>query len=207
MEELTALCAAARKEEVWAEFVAHTRAAIGTVCGRVARRWGARDPALVEELVQETYAKLLAGPTLRGFQPRGPGSALGFVKVVAAGVAHDHFKQRIAQKRGGGAQDLDWEQVEPTLAAAAPSADQALLHAEIEACLASLAGGATVRRDLLIFQMHYRLGMTAGAIASIPALELSPKGVESALARMIRLIRQRLGVPDGENVRSRGAEI
>lgn len=203
LEGLIVLCAKARTEEAWAELVARTRPTITAVCGRVARRWGARDATAAEELAQETYTRLLEG-ALNEFQPRAPGSGLAWLKVVAAGVSHDHYRQRATQKRGGGVIEPDWDKTEATLPSANTPADEALLFEEVERCLAAMNSEARVGRDLLIFQLHYRLGLTAEAIASIPALELTPKGVESALARMIRRIRRRLAKPAGEEATAAG---
>lgn len=200
LEELIALCAEERTEGAWTELVARTRPAIMAVCGRVARRWGARDSTAAEELAQETYARLLAS-ALRDFEPRQAGSGLAWLKVVAAGVSHDHFKLQAAQKRGGGVIEPNWDQTEATQPSAGPGADEILLLVEVERCLTAVAMGcdARVSRDLLIFQLHYRLGLSAEAIASIPAVELTSKGVESALARMLRQLRRRLAHPAAED--------
>jgi hypothetical protein len=46
-------------------------------------------------------------------------------------------------------------------------------------------------RDLLIFRLYFRVGLTARQIASLP-LGLTEKGVESALRHMVQLLRSRL---------------
>jgi len=44
-------------------------------------------------------------------------------------------------------------------------------------------------RDRNLFWLYYRQGLTADAISRIPAIGLSAKGVESALLRLTRLLR------------------
>lgn len=189
LEELLSRCADEPQEDDWAELAQRTRQELAAVCGRVARRWGHRDVSVAEDMVQEVYARLVATPALSRFEARGEGSALRYLKAIAAAVTHDHFRGIAAQKRGGGVEELplyDW--AEPATKGQGDSEQQLLLH-EVETVLQRLGGGSGVDRNLLIFQLHYRLGLSAQAIASIPALELSAKGVESALARMVRLIQ------------------
>ncbi|TAN22641.1 MAG: sigma-70 family RNA polymerase sigma factor [Acidobacteria bacterium] len=189
LEELLSRCAGAPQEDDWAALAQRTRKELAAVCGRVARRWGNRDLSVAEDMVQEVYARLVATPALSRFEARGEGSGLRYLKAIAAAVTHDHFRGIAAQKRGGGVEELplyDW--AEPA-ASGNGGAEQQLLLSEVESALQRLSRVGGVDRNLLIFQLHYRLGMTAQAIASIPALELSAKGVESALGRMIRLIQ------------------
>ncbi len=44
-------------------------------------------------------------------------------------------------------------------------------------------------RDRNLFWLYYRQGLTAQAISQIPSIGLSAKGVESAIARLTRLLR------------------
>jgi DNA-directed RNA polymerase specialized sigma24 family protein len=56
--------------------------------------------------------------------------------------------------------------------------------------LLRLSPGTVTPRDRNLFWLYYRNGMTAEAISQIPAMQLTAKGVESALQRMTRLLRE-----------------
>jgi RNA polymerase sigma-70 factor (ECF subfamily) len=47
-------------------------------------------------------------------------------------------------------------------------------------------------RDKLVFLLYYRQGFTAKAIAELPGIQLSEKGVESCLLRLTRHLRQHI---------------
>ena len=47
-------------------------------------------------------------------------------------------------------------------------------------------------RDRTIFWLHFRLGMSAHAIARMSTLHLTSKGVESSLRRTLSLLRKAL---------------
>lgn len=193
---LVAACVAG-EARAWEEFVRRTQPVVARACLRAARGWGERNPAVIEELVQDTYTKLVTGGLLTSFQPGHPDAIFGFLKVVATRVAHDHCKAMHAEKRGGGSEPLsqggEREGAEPRAAATAPSAEGEVLLRQIEACVGEFASSQEVNRDLLIFQLYYRLGLSAAAIASIPSLGLSLKGVESFLNRLTRQVREKLG--------------
>jgi DNA-directed RNA polymerase specialized sigma24 family protein len=63
---------------------------------------------------------------------------------------------------------------------------------QIDAHLGRLAVGQNLERDRRVFWLYYRVGLTANAIASLPAIGLSTKGVESTILRLTRLLRQEL---------------
>ena len=69
---------------------------------------------------------------------------------------------------------------------------RSILLREINAALGRLAVGQNLERDRRVFWLYYRVGLTANAIASLPAIGLSTKGVESTILRLTRLLRQEL---------------
>jgi len=177
---------------------------------RTAQHWGAAQPALLDDLVQETYAKLCTDGCrlLREFECSHPDAVFGFLKVLTANVVHDHFRAQHAAKRGERVQAALPEGAEPAAGeshAGHPRAieREILLH-ELEAMLAGGAPAAATanaaeERDALIFRLYYRDGLTAAAIAAQPQLGLSAKGVESAILRMTRALRERVRAPGGMN--------
>jgi RNA polymerase sigma-70 factor, ECF subfamily len=70
--------------------------------------------------------------------------------------------------------------------------DRDLLIQQIDACLLTVASGPNSVRDRRIFWLYYRVGLAASAIAALPTIGLSTKGVESTLLRLTRQIRGHL---------------
>lgn len=181
----------------WREFVERFQRVIATVACRVARRWGENAQEVVDDLVQETYLKLCSDQAriLREFQSSHPDAIFGFLKVVAANVANDHFKRLHTGKRGADV-TRPWEHAERTASASghgdAASMERAMLIGEIDSCLRSEVPPEMRERDCTIFSLYYRQGLTAKEIAALPSIGLSVKGVESTLHRLMRLVRTHL---------------
>jgi RNA polymerase sigma-70 factor (ECF subfamily) len=64
-----------------------------------------------------------------------------------------------------------------------------ILLEEIDTILKVHAHEPNFERDRAIFWLYYRTGLTAKAIAALPGVKLSAKGVESTLLRLTRQIR------------------
>jgi RNA polymerase sigma-70 factor (ECF subfamily) len=75
--------------------------------------------------------------------------------------------------------------------------DRKILIQQIDKFLREATVGRGSKRDLTIFWLYYRVGLTASAIASLPCVALSTKGVESILHRLTALVRECL-VKNGE---------
>jgi RNA polymerase sigma-70 factor (ECF subfamily) len=193
-DDLVKTCLSAGSPGAWEEFVRRFQKLIATVALRTARRCGDSDPQLIDDLVQETYLKLCSDDArlLRSFASRHEGAIFVYLKVVTANLVHDHFKATRSQKRGGTTDRLHPENMESSIAGVASDFDREILIREIDACLQSVCEGANARRDREIFWLYYRTGLSASAIASLPMIQLSTKGVESTLLRLGRLVRERL---------------
>lgn len=194
--ELARACADHTDAAAWHEFIERYQRVIATVVYRVARRWGEDAPAVSDDLVQETYLKLYADRAriLGQFQAAHPEAIFGFLKVLAANVANDHFKRLHAGKRGG---DFvgPLEDAERTSAVAtddAAAVERGLLLGEVDSYLRAGVTAETRERDCIIFSLYYRHGWTAKEIAALPAIALSVKGVESTLHRLVQLVRNHL---------------
>jgi RNA polymerase sigma-70 factor (ECF subfamily) len=196
--ELIRVCAQTGQTPAWEEFIRRFNPLIARVVVRTARRWGQLSPSVLDDLVQETYLKLCAEDCrlLRTFESRQPEAIYGYLKVVTANVVHDHFKSAYAAKRGSGevTEEIDDVRLNAASAVRPPAANQVsmertILFQEIDRHLARLLPVADLPRSRLIFWLYYRSGLTASAIASLPNVGLSTKGVESALLRLTRLIR------------------
>jgi RNA polymerase sigma-70 factor (ECF subfamily) len=198
-EELIVACAQSGNESAWAEFVRRFQPLIARVALRVARQWGEASPEVIDDLVQETYLKLCTDrlSALQNFKSVHQDAIYGYIKVFTANLVHDRFKAARSQKRGGEivTASTDGEDAHQ-LRQASPSAttllERNVLIQEIDMCLQIVASGPDSKRDRKIFWLYYRTGLAASAIAALPTIGLSTKGVESALQRLTRQVRERL---------------
>jgi RNA polymerase sigma-70 factor, ECF subfamily len=194
-ERLILACTKTEDAEAWDEFVRRFHRLIGTVALRVASRWGNTSPQVVDDLIQETYLKLCAGNfrILRRFNSQHPDAFYGYLKVVTANLVHDHFKAAHSGKRGFGTVEVSADpQIISEVGATAKSSERSIMLRQIDGLLRRLAVGEHLERDRRVFWLYYRVGLTANAIASLPAIGLSTKGVESTILRLTRLLRQEL---------------
>jgi RNA polymerase sigma-70 factor, ECF subfamily len=197
-EELIRACAELDDGAAWTEFVSRFRRAISLSIVRIADQWGQAPQEVVDDLVQETYLKLCGDKCrlLLEFTVQHPAAVTGYVKTIAINVAHDHFKALHSQKRGSGEIRQYLEDTEPKAPVASFDGKQAierqLLFKQIYQCLQVCSVGPDQERDCLIFGLYYQQGMSAKAIAAIPAVGLTAKGVESAIFRLTRLVREKI---------------
>jgi RNA polymerase sigma-70 factor (ECF subfamily) len=158
----------------------------------------------LDDLVQETYLKLCADRChhLLRFAIAHPDQIVGYIKTVAANVAHDHFKSVYSQKKGGGKAQESLAEIDPEADAHCIGGEAVIERQirlkEIDDCAVICTAGPEQERDLLIFRFYYFDGWTAKEIAALPAIELIEEGVESVLQRVKRAVRERMvTVPPG----------
>ena len=197
-EELIRACAEANDSAAWNEFVSRFHRPISLSIIRTAYQWGEIPQQVVDDLVQETYLKLCTNKCrqLLEFAVRQPDAILGYVKTIAVNVAHDHFKSLHSRKRGSGEvsqimEDADPKAV-PNKLGGQEAMEREVLFKQIDECIESCLEGPDRDRDRTIFWLYYQQGMTAKDIAALPTIGLSAKGVESAIVRVIRLLRERM---------------
>ena len=207
--DLSRLCVDAANTEAWQEFIRRFHKPIALTALRVSRQWGSHAGHVVDDLVQETYLRLCADgcrllsnfrETANSTDPLG-----SLVRAVAGNVAHDYFRKGAAVKRGG-PQTTEPESPDEELLSdlwgGAREIEQTAQIREIESTLQSLPDSVISSRERLIFKLYFRQGLTASAIAAIPALELTTKGVESAVGRISQHLR--LALRGESEVRFRG---
>ena len=201
-QELVQLCLETNDEALWVEFVRRYRPLISGVIAKRYRRHTLTlpSPALIDDLTQDTYVKICANEfrALRTFDYRHENALLGFLKVVASNVVEDYVRRMYSEKHGSGNEDLDIEQVtsmQPACSGGAENAEGKILMEEIKKCLQEQASEANFTRDYAIFWLYYRHGLTAKAIAELPSIRLTVKGVESTLLRLTRAVRAKLAMP------------
>jgi RNA polymerase sigma-70 factor (ECF subfamily) len=196
-EDLIRACIDSGDEAAWGEFVRRFRAVIAATVIRTARRFGNSEPQLIDDLIQETYLKICSNRCriLREFKPQAEESIFGLVKTVAFSVTQDYFRSGLAVKRGAGGRETPLDRyIESTVAGCEglPQAEREVLLGQIDECLAVAGEGGAPERDRQIFWLYYRHGMTSRAIAGIPRIGLTQKGVESVIQRLTNFVRQRL---------------
>jgi RNA polymerase sigma-70 factor, ECF subfamily len=198
VEELIQACAESNDGAAWEEFVIRFHRPISVSILRIAYQWGGTPRQIIDDLVQETYLKLCADKCrlLRNFAVQHPEAATGYIKTIAVNVAHDHFKSCHSQKRGLGETNQLLEDVEPPARSGDLGGEAAMereiLLKQIDQCLDTCSEGPDQERDRLIFWLYYQQGMSAKAIAALPNVGLGAKGVESAVLRLTRLVREQL---------------
>jgi RNA polymerase sigma factor (sigma-70 family) len=197
-EELIRACAEGTDAAAWDEFVCRFHRPISLSVIRTAYQWGEIPQQVVDDLVQDTYLKLCTNKCyqLLKFTEQHPDAILGYIKTIAVNVTHDHFKSHHSQKRGSGevhqfGEDSD-PQAAPSRAGGQEAIEREVLFKQIDECLESCLEGPDRERDRTIFWLYYQQGMTAKDISALPTIGLSPKGVESVIVRLIRLVRERM---------------
>ena len=191
---LARICAYSTKAPEWAEFVRLVTPVVALTARRVSLLWSDESGATVSEIVQEVFLKLCEDERriLRDFEDRGNDSFLKLIRMITASVATDHFRRTRAEKRGGriGAMPLESGLIQEALCdgESIRAVEWPTLMAQLDGLL-RLYPDTVSTRDRNVFWMYYMHGMTADAIARIPAMGLGAKGVESALLRLVRLLR------------------
>ena len=212
-EVLVRACAQPGDPAAWEEFVRRFHRLVATVAMRTAARWGETARQVIDDLVQETYLKLCADGCrlLREFESRHPDAIYGYLKVVTANVVHDHFKALHTVKRGAGLANQETEPMDTRAGGehtgSPETIEREILLREIEGYLRACVAGPSQERDRRIFWLYYRHGLSARAIASLPSVGLSTKGVESTLLRLTRGIRSEIGERRADENLSRGRGV
>jgi RNA polymerase sigma-70 factor (ECF subfamily) len=201
IEELVRRCSASGEIGAWEEFVRRFHRLIASVVLRMALRLGDSSTETVDDLIQEIYLKLCSDNfrLLRSFDEHHPDAFLGYLKVVTANVVRDSFKSLHTQKRGSDRirdiPDYAIPAAGEESAGSPKTIEREVLIQEIQRCLDLCLVGIDRERNSKIFWLHYRTGLSAAAIASLPGIGLSTKGVETIILRITRDLRKRLAAP------------
>ena len=182
-EELAIVCFQGGDEPAWVEFVGRFQPMIAGVVFRVGQKWEKTSPQVLDDLVQDTYLKLCGERTelLQTFKSVHKDAIFAYVKVFAANLARDVFKGRRTHKRGGTVAggstsgERDCEKIADSKSAES-AIERDLLLRQIDAPKSDTRG-LQCGADRKIFWLYYRVGLTASAIAALPAVGLTTKGV------------------------------
>jgi len=209
VKELVSYCLDSQNQDGWNEFVRRFQPLIAGVVTKCVFRRKHPNPDLIDDLVQESYKKLIANnyKALRDFDFQHDNAFFGFLKVVASHVVEDHFRGSNSLKRGSGREEDDIEEARmPTCSSlhSTHPVENAILMGQIDRCLAKLAPEPNFTRDYAIFWLYYRQGLTAKAISQLPGISLGVKGVESTLLRLTRYVKVCLTNPPSPKKRASG---
>jgi len=181
------------KSEDCEEFVRLAQPIVALAIARALARWGRPARDRVDDLVQDTFARLYDrnAKALRSFHSDESNALAAWLRAVAGSVTLDSLRSTSAKRRGAGqpTHSLD----EPGLALPAPdntfdSVARSLSTARINDCLRG-----EKERDRSIFWLYYRHGYTANDIAGLQGPGIGPKGVETAIYRVTKAVRECLG--------------
>ncbi len=202
-QELVQLCLDLNQKAAWEEFVRRYQPTIACAVRRSVRRWIRPLPALVDDLVHETYLKLFANNcrALREFDFQHENAIFGFLTKIAANVAMDYIRSSRNKKRWTGKDDLSLDDVFFVAAkiGSAQQAEREIIIQEIDRILKhELINEPNFARDYAIFWLYFRDGFTAKAISKLTCIGMSVKGVESALLRLTKLVRSRMSRAAGQ---------
>ena len=196
IRELLQLCLSTDAEEQWREFVRRTQPLIASAIINTVRRWKQPDPSLVDDLIQTTYVKLFENDkkALRAIRNEYENTIFGYLKVIAANVARDHFR-----KPENKADEIE---LSDAVLPPGPKDHERLEILEkkeqVQRILETLSTSETYHRDVAIFWLFYEQGYSAKEISLMPHLKLTVKGVEAVIHRLRRYLRGELGDADPE---------
>lgn len=197
-QDLIAECLRGNTVDAWQEFVSRFQPLISNAIARVVRNYRDHSTGLIDELTQDVFLKLCAngGRRLKRISTVDDESLCAYFRVVAGNLARDHFRADHALKRGPGSCAGDLEAVDQHEPVRTPnrilSAEDTVLLKEVNGCLMKVTTGGTAQRDRLVFCLYHYQGLNTTEIARIPAIGLTPKGVESLLRRMLASLRGEL---------------
>ncbi len=192
--ELLALveaCLKSRSDRPWDTLVQKLHPIIVSAIRRVLSRYGTESAAGsdIDDLVQQTYLRLCNDncQVLRNCQLMSGGAFVVYVRTIAANLAIDQLRKlrQTAPISELAATNNNGNETERRLLLAA-------VHKHLRQCSA-----AHYDRDRRVFLLYFREGLTAKAIAGIPVIGLTQKGVEALLARLVQCIRKILVESEG----------
>lgn len=204
-------CCARGDQDAWDRLVRRYSSRIVCALRRSLAQAGASgDSAMLSDLVQEVYLRLLANDrrVLREFRGTTELALVTYLARVARSVALDSVRSSRARKRAANVKSLDDDEGPEKdyiseLRASDDSSperpiEEALGQARIRELFARALGGKNAARDALVFQLHVFEELTAREIAVFPGLELSVGNVETIIVRARARLRRALESRDGE---------
>jgi len=186
---------------LWTEFQERFQGLIFLYLMRSLRLQRIEDDAadIVPDLAQEVYLKLVQhdGRILRAFRGTTEFSVMAFLARISASVVHDHQRREASERRGGQVVPIESEQVAEWDGKAprdSPEFDSSQLRSilswiDIDRVVEGDPDAKNMRRNALIFKLHYIDGFESSEISRFPGFGLTKPGVDTVLARLRKRIQ------------------
>jgi DNA-directed RNA polymerase specialized sigma24 family protein len=110
------------------------------------------------------------------------------LKTIAASVVIDYFRSGATQKKGSGKVATSLDEIAPRLATNDPrfaDVERRMLLEQVEKCLVP-----EEPRNRRIFWLYHRQGLTPRTISEMPGIGMATGGVETAIYRLTRMVRE-----------------
>lgn len=171
-----------------------------SIAWRVARLNGGAKGEKIEDQLQEIALRLTSNRRdVASRLPESPELAKAYLLKLAANVCRDDWKAARAERRDT-SRNVSLQSVEERLEDSGFSkADIPILLSQIDSYLPDN------KTDRIIFNFYYKQGYTASEIASMKALNLKVKGVESRLFRITAHLKRKLKESSPAKGNSQGA--
>jgi RNA polymerase sigma-70 factor (ECF subfamily) len=150
----------------------------------------------IEDLLQDSMLKLCSNnfAILHDILEQPDEVLEGYIKATIFNRVRDRYRQERSLRRqpAEGLVSLEGTLGQFADARSTAAVERDLLIREIDEILARKLIGSSAARDRRVFWLHYRHELTAKAIAAIPTIGLTNKGVESLLLRLRILVKEEL---------------
>jgi RNA polymerase sigma-70 factor, ECF subfamily len=198
IQDVLRLCTEQSTAESWEELVNRTLPLLRGAIRRTCQRYGLNPAEVADDLLQEAYLKISAnrGEILQKFVMEDAEAVYPYLKVVAVNLVTDYCRSKeAARRRASQTVPLQTEVMgaEP-IGQTSKEIEKTLLLGQIDHILVQHVRGPTAKRDRSVFWLYYRQGLTSKAIAAIPGVELSTKGVETLIFRLTKAVRTEIAV-------------
>jgi RNA polymerase sigma-70 factor, ECF subfamily len=194
LREILKVCSESGRVDEWEEFIRRTNNLLNSTVRRTCNRYGLPVADLIDDLLQDIYLKIARNreQVLRKFAEQNPEGIFSYLKIMAVNVVTDFCRSKEAARRRA-SHTVCLENEDVPVGDSPSDLERELLLVQIDSILKRHLQGPSSKRDRSVFWLYYRQGMTSNAIASLPAVELSAKGVEALLQRLMRVVRTEIG--------------
>ena len=190
-------------DRYWEEFVRRFNPCLTNSVYQTYRRFSIDGPPsyeIVSDLLQEIYVKILKDKcaALQRFRGVSEFEAEVYLMHIATSVTIDHLRRQRSLKRRARTESLDkaliLEELRGRRVRMISHYTDELAENDVIRILKRAFKGRNRKRNILIFLLHFREGLTPQEIAEIDLFELRPSTVSHILTEMRDKIREEMFV-------------
>jgi RNA polymerase sigma factor (sigma-70 family) len=190
-------------DRYWEEFVRRFNPCLTNSVYQTYRRFSIDGPPpfeIVSDLLQEIYVKILKDKcaALQRFRGASEFEAEVYLMHIATSVTIDHLRRQRSLKRRARTESLDkaliLEELRSRRVRMISHYTDELAENDVIRILKRAFKGRNRKRNILIFLLHFREGLTPQEIAEIDLFELRPSTVSHILTEMRDKIREEMFV-------------